>query len=113
MQQGAIPFKQSPKAFGIMVLILMILVSAIQFFGIHARLWVRKMITWWLERGQREEGNGIMPEAGVKKEEDVGKGGVQERVTDEESVTAEISRDKSRTWMSWMTGSTAVGTLPR
>jgi hypothetical protein len=72
------------------------------------------MITSWLERGVREETKGIMPDAKVKKKEEVMKGGVQERVTDvtdEESVTPKMSRDKSRTWKSWVTRSSTERTL--
>jgi hypothetical protein len=111
MQQGAIPFTQTPKTFAITVFIIMIMVSATQIFGIHALPWLRKMITWWIERCGRQEGKGIMAGAEVKKEDEVGIGGGQERTRiDEESVTPEMSRGKSRTWMSWVTGSTVVGT---
>jgi hypothetical protein len=55
-----------------------------------------------------------MPDALVKKKEEIVKGGAQERVTDvtdEESVTPKMSRDKSRTWKSWVTRSSTERTL--
>jgi hypothetical protein len=114
MQQAAIPFPQTPKAFGITVVFFICMVAAIQFFVVHAQPWLWKMITSWLERGVREETKGIMPDAKVKKKEEVTKGGVQERVTDvtdEESVMPKMSRDKSRTWKSWVTRSSTERTL--
>jgi hypothetical protein len=113
MQQAVIPFSQTPKAFGITAVFFICIVAAIQFFVIHAQPWLWKMVTLWLERGVREETNGIMPDALVKKEEIV-KCGVQERVTDvtdEESVTPKMSRGKSRTWKSWVTRSSTERTL--
>ena len=114
MQQAAIPFPQTPKAFGITAVFFIWIVAAIQFFVIHAQPWLWKTVKLWLERGVREETNGIMPDALVKKKVEIMKGGVQERVTevtDEESVTPKMSRDKSRTWKSWVTRSSTERTL--
>jgi hypothetical protein len=114
MQQAVIPFPQTPKAFGITVVFFIWMVAAIQSFVIHAQPWLWKTVKLWLERGVREETNGIMPDALVKKKVEIMKGGVQERVTDvtdEESVTPKMSRDKSRTWKSWVTRSSTERTL--
>jgi hypothetical protein len=72
---------------------------------------MRRVITCCLDKDVREEANGIMPNALVRKEEEVVKGGVQEMVTDEESAAPEMSRDKSRTWKSWVTRSSTERTL--
>ncbi|PVH68613.1 hypothetical protein DL98DRAFT_599379 [Cadophora sp. DSE1049] len=111
MQQPAIPFPQTPRTFGITVIIFFFLVVVAQFLVIRAQPWMRRIITWWLDRNVREEANGIMPDARVRKEEEVVKGGVQETVTDEESAAPEMSRDKSRTWKSWVTRSSSKRTL--
>jgi hypothetical protein len=115
MQQAAIPFPLTPKAFGITAVFFICMVAAIQFFVVQAKPWLWKMITSWLEIGMREETKGIMPDAQVKKKEKMVKGGVQETVTtdvtDEESVMPEVLRDKSRTWKSWVTRSSTKRTL--
>jgi hypothetical protein len=114
MQQAVIPFEQTPRSFGITVFIIMIVVSLTQFFGIHVLpslrkklASTRKTISCWIERGEREEVHRIMAGAELKNEDepvrDVGQGRTP---TDEERVTPKTSTVKTRTWMSWVTGTT-------
>jgi hypothetical protein len=112
MQQPAIPFELTPRSFVITVFIIMIVVSLTQIFAMHALLSLQSKLaaTWrkvrrWVERikgeGAHRAGlNGLDgPRPGA---------GQGETPTDEERVLPKIStvKPRSRTWMSWMTGTT-------
>lgn len=107
MQLTVIPFKPTPKSFVITFFVMIVIVFVAQVFGTRAVPSLRKSITRWTKQGEREEDHRGMAGAELKKEDKPVKGVGQERtLTDEESVTPEISRVKAKTWMSWMTGTT-------
>lgn len=114
MQQAAVPFEQSPRSFMITLIIIMVIVSLTQFFGIHALpllrkqlASVRKRISGWIEQGKQEEGNRIIAETGLGNADEPETSVGQERVpSDVERATFETSTVKATTWMSWLTGTT-------
>ena len=116
MQQSVIPFEQNPKSFGITILIIMVMVSLTHIFAMHGLPPIqKKMVLAWskfmglFERDKGKRACENRAGAGLGDLDELGQGVDQgRRATDEERIvrTTSTERTRTRTWMTFMTGTT-------